>query len=261
MAVALCTFTTGSSVFNLGTEDCFVTIRKEVGRTIYTVTAHYVDREGNRFYVDGETRGRAEVYVKELAENLAVRPLVEIDGPDGPLFVPDSVAEGGTLANPYTELSEDNCYCTNIEHEDDGGRLYGIVFTFEQPDIDPSAVPSDSIVKYKGIELGNLPGFVVENPESNFIRYEVTTSYRGDDEAQYPNSLAVAIGMLPFVEQEIVRATFGSLGEIKSWNAAAGTLEWPVRSLTVEDLYVRSIAVNRQAPGLLSLNLTFLKGR
>lgn len=261
MAVALCTFTTDGGEFNLGTEDCFVTASKERGRTIYTVNSHYVDREGNRFFIDGETRGRAETYVAELAAALNVAPLSEVEGPDGPLYVPDSGAQGGVLRNPYTDLEEEGCYCTAVEHEDEGGRLYGIVFTFEKPDTDAGAVPADSIVKYKDVDLGNLPGYIVETPDSNFITYNVTCTYRGDDEAEYPNRLATECGMLPFVAQEIVRADIGTLGSIKSWNAEPGTLVWATRGFSVDGLYMRDISVNRQAPGVIVLTINFVKER
>ena len=261
MPVALCTFTTASETFNLGTEDCYVTASKEPGRTVYRVQSHYVDREGNRFFIDGETRGRAELYVAQLAASLEVRPLIEVEGPEETLYVPDTVAIPGTLANPYTELIVEGCFCTGVEHQDEGGRLYGIIFTFEKPDTDPSQVPADSIVQYKGIDLGNLPGFITPQVGAHFQRYEVTCSYRGTDYSEYPTALAAEIGMLPFTEQIVTRADLGTLGVIKSWNAVPGVLSWAVQGFSEEGLYIESIGISRQASGLISLQCMFVKGR
>ncbi|MBD3262437.1 MAG: hypothetical protein GF334_12365 [Candidatus Altiarchaeales archaeon] len=263
MPVSLCTFTLSDEgdVFNLGTEDCYVSSRYEPGRTIYTVQSYYVNREGNRFYIDGTARGAAEKYVSDLAKSLGARELVSMQGPDGDMYVPDSEGKSGTLANPYTELSVSGAFCTAVEHDDQGGRYYGVIFTFEKPDYDVSDVPSGAILSYKDIDLGNLPGYIEAIPGPNFVTYTASAPYRGNDIASYPTSLADDVGFLPIHTADIVRGDIGSLGVVKTWNAESGVLRWGNKGFNEPDLYLSDMNVAREGAGLIVITMDFVKGR
>lgn len=253
---ALCTFSPdGAGPVALGTEDCWIEVIPETGQTSYVVHSNYVDRDGNPFYIEGDTRRRAEEYARILSSDMGNGVSLRVfESAIGPLALPPPYAVTGTLNNPFTGLSESGLYFISISHTDQGGRYYGMTIRFSKPTLSPSEIPSGDQIVYKDVPLGNIPVQWSESVDTNFLAIQVVSAYEGED-AKYLSSLADAVGFDPVFKAPVLRGLPGNRGVIKGYHAVPGNLEW--KGTVYENVYLTSLRGRRDAQGLLEITSTF----
>ena len=261
--IALCTFTPeGGSAFSLGTDDCWVESFVEPGKEVIVVHAQHVGRLDSPIEITGVERAPLELLGIQYNSVLKKFPLVEylrIDSTPVYAAAPDAVK--GLLENPFTGLSFDNCYCTDIDVNDTGGRVVLVDITFERPLAPSSGTIDTADFTWDGTNLGNQPGTWDTNVDNSFIRYTAKMAYNGASIESYVSTLSEAIGFYPLVLHSVPRGSAGSRGIIKSYNQAAGDLVWISRAITIQDVYPESISASGLETGVLQLELTFIKAR
>jgi hypothetical protein len=266
--VALCTFLPDGSLVDpipLGVDDCWIETKVSPGLTTYIVHAQFVAREGSKFYITGECRKMAEDYITGLKAAIGLSTMVEQQGPNGlTYYIPAPGAVFGTLENPFTSFSQDNCYCTAIEPQDDGGRYYGIDITFVQPIYEGDAAPGTADFVWDGVDIGNMPGTMTSRVDTNFIYYTVKTSYAGDSPTkaeEYLKTLSNDLNLSEIFLSPLPRGAEGNRGVIKSYTATSGTLEWVSRETEFDDTWVQGVTAEPGQAGLIIVEVTLVAVR
>lgn len=219
----------GTEAVALGVDDCYIKIDVEESRTVYTVECQYVNRDGSRFYIEGDTRKDAEEYLRKLVDSLGGLTSFSnttIRGQTVP--VPNRSATPGLLYNPFTDSSYAPVYLIQAEHQDSGHRYYGFTLTFAAVNYPFHLYSGASSEDFSIVEITPTPGTAVtvingpyevsSAPGSHFTEHRIRGLFIGPfDIAAVADDLL--LGRL--VQAEIPRGTNGNRGVIKSFELTA----------------------------------------
>lgn len=211
-------------------------------------------------------RAAAESYAASLANLFTPRPLLTIDTPTGPQFVPHALAVSGTLANSVTALSEAGVYCVSLTHDDQGSLTYGITAVFQRSTYAPvtDTAADTRVAKYKTIAIGNRPASIhVSVDEPAVLQVVVRSLYVGADAPTYADTLATAIALEPVFVATIPRGSAGNKAALRSYTAVSGTLTCSaVLGADITTLHAIALRVQPTSdPNTVAVELTLNKSR
>ena len=243
---------------NLGNEPCWIETEWAPGKVIYTVHGQYTA-------VASTARQSAiELLGKTFGDSFKPGPLVEYQGGGkNPTYMASPWGVKAALVHAATSLNEADCYCTEIRVNDTGQRFATLDFVFEKPVFDTGIAEPDTVdFTWDGNNIGDQPGTWQESIEPSFLRYTVTTAYRGTSSPQtYLSTLASSLGLDQLFLLEVPRGSPGARGIIKSYNQASGSLVWVSKSTTITDAYPESLEATPLENGGINITATFVKVR